>query len=406
MCRMRVPARAAHVPETGASTGVRMPRLTAPWPRSFPASLPAHAPMCCPCIQPDPPVIRFLSSSHPQGEEVHCLDYGPANGADVTANVFEAAPAKRVWSRSTTEAVAAEAAAEAEAVTAPAGAAGGAGGGGSSRLPYLYLGPAARPVPDPLVQEVGARVSGSQWMLGSRREGRKHGGWTVCPCASRCGADGVTTAVQAARVCCAAWDSVVGGGSVSSSVDASHAARFWFQPDVGKAPPIAPEYPAAHPNFTCLVLAAHPHLTCLVLAIPTLLQFLVWAESRPYHAVTNNCIHFADVLLRLLTTPPPPATPAPASPAAPQAQSQAQAPQAQPSQAQPSQAHTHLGLYPGVRGGPLLYDIAPGGGGAVPAVDSPMLVMMQMLMRMSWWVCGCGRVDGWAEWELTGGRGP
>eukprot|EP00198_Chlamydomonas_reinhardtii_P005889 XP_001695225.1 predicted protein [Chlamydomonas reinhardtii] len=88
-----------------------------------------------------------------QGEEVHCLDYGPANGADVTANVFEAAPAKRVWSRSTTEAVAAEAAAEAEAVTAPAGAAGGAGGGGSSRLPYLYLGPAARPVPDPLVQE-------------------------------------------------------------------------------------------------------------------------------------------------------------------------------------------------------------------------------------------------------------
>ena len=70
-------------------------------------------------------------------------------------------------------------------------------------------------------------------------------------------------------------------------------------------------------------------------------QALAFAESRPYHALRNNCIHFADFCVRVLTGG-------------------------------------------AVRGAPLLYDLICGT--VLPAPDPPMLVMMQMMLQMPWCV--------------------
>ncbi|KXZ47508.1 hypothetical protein GPECTOR_35g946 [Gonium pectorale] len=137
-----------------------------------------------------------------EGPLLHTLDYGPANGADVTANILEEAPPKKVLTTAASD-----------------GADVGGVDAASDELPYLYLGPAARGLEHPVVQ-----------------------------------------------------------------------------------------------------------------------RMISFAESRPYHAIRNNCIHFADALVRLLTAG-------------------------------------------GVRGAPLLYDMYCG---AVPPVDNLMLVMMQLMMSVSW----------------------
>ncbi len=100
-------------------------------------------------------------------------------------------------------------------------------------------------------------------------------------------------------------------------------------------------------------------------ALCLLPQALAFAATRPYHALTNNCIHFADLAVRVLTNG-------------------------------------------AVRGAPLLYDMACG---AVPSFDNPMLLMMQMMLRLSWWVAraepsGCGRYYTLATVSSVGIPGP
>ncbi len=79
-----------------------------------------------------------------QGPIIHALDYAPANGADVTANLFEPAPCKQQLCISKP---AGDMEAEAQALAAAAG-------GTAEALPYMYLGTAARSVDDPVVQQV------------------------------------------------------------------------------------------------------------------------------------------------------------------------------------------------------------------------------------------------------------
>ncbi|GLC68606.1 hypothetical protein PLESTF_000713400 [Pleodorina starrii] len=150
-----------------------------------------------------------------QGPLLHSLDFGPANGADVTANILEAAPPKKILATTDTRCSCSTTAAPVAADTAPAP------GAAQDELPYMYLGAPA-----------------------------------------------------------------------------------------------------------------------VVLEHPLLQQLVCFAESRPYHALTNNCIHFADAAVRLLTAG-------------------------------------------AVRGAPLLYDIKCG---SVPAVDNPMLLMMQLMLRMPWFL--------------------
>ncbi|GLI66386.1 hypothetical protein VaNZ11_010177 [Volvox africanus] len=71
---------------------------------------------------------------------------------------------------------------------------------------------------------------------------------------------------------------------------------------------------------------------------PLVQQLIAFVESRPYNALRNNCIHFADALVRVLTAG-------------------------------------------AVRSAPLLYDMSCG---SVPAVDNPMLLMMQLMLRIPW----------------------
>ncbi|GIL61590.1 hypothetical protein Vafri_16028 [Volvox africanus] len=71
---------------------------------------------------------------------------------------------------------------------------------------------------------------------------------------------------------------------------------------------------------------------------PLVQQLIAFAESRPYNALRNNCIHFADTLVRVLTAG-------------------------------------------AVRSAPLLYDMSCG---SIPVVDNPMLLMMQLMLRMPW----------------------
>ncbi|EFJ51796.1 hypothetical protein VOLCADRAFT_87327 [Volvox carteri f. nagariensis] len=164
-----------------------------------------------------------------QGELLHTLDYGPANGADVTANILEEVPAKKVLTTGpvTEEPLSSATAATGANVAAPVGGSDGTAGTlplpgvavTQEELQYMYLGPATYDVEHPLVR-----------------------------------------------------------------------------------------------------------------------QLIAFAESRPYHALRNNCIHFADVLVRVMTGT-------------------------------------------AVRGVTLLYDITCG---SVPVVDNPMLLMMQLMLRMSW----------------------
>jgi len=63
-----------------------------------------------------------------------------------------------------------------------------------------------------------------------------------------------------------------------------------------------------------------------------------WMQARPYHAVTNNCLHFADALLRVLSDG-------------------------------------------AVQGACLLYDALCG---APPAAESPILLLMQLMLGRSW----------------------
>ncbi|KAG2493415.1 hypothetical protein HYH03_008540 [Edaphochlamys debaryana] len=149
-----------------------------------------------------------------QGSQLHCLDYGPANGQDVTANLFAEAPSRQALSTATLGS---------DGKIIGDAAAGGAADGGD--LPYLFLGPATWGVDHPLVAE-----------------------------------------------------------------------------------------------------------------------FIAFAEAQKYHAILRNCIHFADVAVRLLTAG-------------------------------------------AVRAAPQLYDNVCG---AVPPVDNPALMFMQLMFKMPWTVA----VDG------------
>lgn len=63
---------------------------------------------------------------------------------------------------------------------------------------------------------------------------------------------------------------------------------------------------------------------------------IAYARSRNYHAVLNNCVHFADFMVRLLT---------------------------------------------GVESSPLIYDALCG---EVPAAESPLFFMIQMMLQRCW----------------------
>lgn len=67
-------------------------------------------------------------------------------------------------------------------------------------------------------------------------------------------------------------------------------------------------------------------------------QALSLAESRPYHILRNNCIHFADAMVRLLTGG-------------------------------------------SVRSAPLIYDLVCG---EVPAVDPPVVLLAQAMLQLPW----------------------
>ena len=77
---------------------------------------------------------------------MHLLDFGPANGADVTANIMEAAPGRQVLQRNLSMAdVHAQQQADGPA------------------LPYLYCGQVLEPLDSPVVQKVRpVRQRGSQ----------------------------------------------------------------------------------------------------------------------------------------------------------------------------------------------------------------------------------------------------
>lgn len=77
---------------------------------------------------------------------MHLLDFGPANGADVTANIMEASPGRQVLQRDLSMAdVHAQQQADGPA------------------LPYLYCGPVLEPLDSPVVQKVRPlRQRGSQ----------------------------------------------------------------------------------------------------------------------------------------------------------------------------------------------------------------------------------------------------
>jgi hypothetical protein len=67
-------------------------------------------------------------------------------------------------------------------------------------------------------------------------------------------------------------------------------------------------------------------------------QAISFAESRPYNAITNNCIHFAEFMVHVL-------------------------------------------LEGRVAGAVHVYDVLCG---SAPQQEIPMLLMLQMMMQMSW----------------------
>ena len=93
------------------------------------------------------------------------------------------------------------------------------------------------------------------------------------------------------------------------------------------------------PPHTPLILPEGlPSPFCPPPPLPPPPQALLFAESRQYHAMKNNCIHFADFAVRLLTAGR-------------------------------------------VRGAPLLYDLHAG---QVPPVDNPMLHLMSAALKTTW----------------------
>ena len=87
------------------------------------------------------------------GQRVHRFDFGPANGADVTANIMEAAPGRTVLTMDLTL----------QQVQA-------GGSEPSAPLPYLHCGPASHCVNSHIVQEVW-NMRGEQ----CKREGGRQG---------------------------------------------------------------------------------------------------------------------------------------------------------------------------------------------------------------------------------------
>lgn len=100
------------------------------------------------------------------------LDYAPANGADVTANLLEPAPCKQQLCISRP---AREAEAEAQALAAEAG-------GTAEALPYMHIRAALRGVEDPVVRQV--------------RRTRCRRRWDEVDTLGWCGADGVGLEVR------------------------------------------------------------------------------------------------------------------------------------------------------------------------------------------------------------------
>ncbi|KAL6756726.1 hypothetical protein V8C86DRAFT_2643587 [Haematococcus lacustris] len=117
-------------------------------------------------------------------------------------------------------------------------------------------------------------------------------------------------------------------------------------PAVMAAATVAATPAAGHETSPGVVLPGQPgalpllYLGPLAMPLdgPDVQQVLRCAEARPYNALTNNCIQFADALARILTGG-------------------------------------------AVCSAPLLYDLLAG---TLPAVDHPMVMMMQMMTQTSW----------------------
>ncbi|GFR51126.1 hypothetical protein Agub_g13479 [Astrephomene gubernaculifera] len=361
-----------------------------------------------------------------QGPLLHCLDYGPANGADVTANILEEAPAKTILESTPFPSPAAAAALAAAAGScptaaalaaaaypppAPAAAAAGAGAGAGaapavvletaaanpagaasapspvaiptttttttsptatcmmpSVLPLCSSPPASSPLPPasdssangsvPTAAVAAASSAGSQVTISASADA-----------ASRDVALAVSPALPAttmAAAAAAATGVAAGAAAAAAPAEGSPAVA---STDAAASPPPPPPPPSGSPNVVAAALAAAANAATAVATAavtpagagagagaddslpylylgpalrgvehPLVQELISFAESRPYHAIRNNCIHFADVLVRLMTGN-------------------------------------------NVRGAPLLYDMVCG---AVPPVDNPMLLMMQLMFRTPW----------------------